>query len=703
MKERVPDIPGYRIERQLGEGGMAHVYLATQLSLDRQVAVKVVRFSGPDSEALALRFENEARTIAQLEHPGIVGVFDVGRTRDGLPYYTMAYLPNGDLSKAAIRGDGERIADMLESIARALGFAHSQGVIHRDVKPENVLFDREHRARLADFGISRSLSRNVRVTADGFAPGSAAYMSPEQSRGAPVDARSDLYSLGVVAFEMLSGHTPYQRTDPVSMAIAHHDQPIPRLPPEQSHWQPLIDKALAKRPDQRFQDAEEFIAALNALRGTLASTRIDPALVRPGPGSAVHPLLIWSLLLVSLVAVGALLWPALNARRSVDTSVAAAHASSLEAARLDPMLLELPARIEARHWFEPEAGSASSLLASALASNRSKQTLLVADDFVRAVGAVIDDALAAGRDAPAVALQAKLDEFVRAQALGDRPASVELRATLAETLDQRLASAERADRPESVAGLASLFAADPELHNRWSQLATRWAPGRALRDRGGPPMTVIPVGSGHVAMSVHEVSRAEYLKFQRAEPRAHARCRPPGSALGLVQRHDWSDPGFEQGSQHPVVCVTAEDARVYARWLSAQTGQRYRLPTEAEWRAAAAQVDVNQSACRIGNVFDQSNSRKLVLRDRFDCTDGAEHTERVGRYLATSWGIHDLVGNVSEWVSLCPASVLNCAETRAFGSSWRSGREEPLLDLRDSRREDAAALDVGFRLVRELQ
>ncbi len=702
MKHRFPDIPGYQIERQLGEGGMAHVYLATQMSLDRQVAIKVVRFSGPDSEALAVRFEHEARTIAQLEHPAIVGVHDVGRTLDGLPYYTMAYLPNGDLSKADIHGDAERIAEMLESIARALGFAHAQGVVHRDVKPENVLFDREHRARLADFGISRSMSRNVRVTADGFAPGSAAYMSPEQSRGAEVDARSDLYSLGVVAFEMLSGHTPYQRTDPVSMAIAHHDQPVPRLPPEHRHWQPLIDKALAKVPSQRFQNAEEFIAALTELRTTLASTRIDPALVRSKPGSSVHPVLIWSLLLVSLVAVGALLWPALNARRAVESSVATAHASSVEAARQDPALADLPARIEARHWFEPEAGSASGLLSLALAKNRSPQSLIAADDFVGAVGAVVNEALAAGRDAPAVALYQKLDQFIGAEDLVSRPAVIELRAAIAETLDKRLGNAERAGLPESVAGLSSLMLADAGLAERWKLLATHWSPGRALRDRLGPAMVVIPVGSAHVAMSTHEVTRADYLKFQRAEPREHARCRPLGSALALVQRHDWSDPGFRQSTQHPVVCVSAADARAYAAWLSTLTGQRYRLPTESEWRAATAQVSVNQSACRLGNVFDQSDSRKLVLRDRFDCSDGAENTQAVGRYAATGWGIHDLVGNVSEWVSRCPANVANCVETRAFGSSWRSGREEPLLDVRDSRHVENAALDVGFRLVREL-
>ena len=702
MKRPFPVVPGYHIERPLGEGGMAHVYLATQLSLDRQVAIKVVRFAGPDSEALSTRFENEARTIAQLEHPSIVGVFDVGRTIDGLPYYTMAYLPNGDLAKADIHGDNERIAEILETIARALGFAHAQGVIHRDVKPENVLFDREHRARLADFGISRSMHRSVRVTEEGYAPGSAAYMSPEQSRGALVDARSDLYSLGVVAFELLSGTTPYQRTDPVAMALAHHELPIPRLPSHQSQWQPLIDKALAKQPDARFQTAEEFIAALMLLKNNLAATRIDPALALPVARTSAHPYLVWALLVVSMVAVGGLLWRQYSAMPSVASSMAAARASSSEAARQDPLLAELPARIEARHWFEPATGSASNLLADALAKSRSPQHLQVADDFVVAVGAVIVEAIQSARDAPALALLDKLRAFVGSQTLGERKSVVRTEAMIHAALDQRLRLAESEQNVDMVAALDSALLVDPELAPRWQQLATAWSPGRVVQDERGPPMRVIDVAGVPVAMMAHEVSRSDYSRFQTAMPSTPARCRPLGSALGLVQRHDWRDPGFKQAAQHPVVCVSAADARSYARWLSAQTGQRYRLPTLAEWRAAADRVNLDQSVCKLGNIFDRSDERKLVLRDRYECADGAESTQSVGRYAASPWGIHDLVGNVAEWVDDCTPARADCASARILGSSWRSGREQPLLDARPAGEADPA-LDVGFRLVRDLQ
>jgi serine/threonine-protein kinase PpkA len=698
-----PIIDGYRIDRALGEGGMAHVYLGTQLSLDRQVAIKVVRFSGPDREALATRFENEARTIAQLEHPHIVNVFDVGRTQDGLPYYTMAYLPNGDLAHAGITGQLDRVAQVLESIARALGFAHAQGVIHRDVKPENVLFDREYRARLADFGISRSLHRGVRITDEGYAPGSATYMSPEQARGVDVDARSDLYSLGVVAYELLTGQTPYQRTDPLAMALAHHEQPIPRLPKHLQGWQPLIDRLLAKHPDDRFQSADAFLLALAPLQHSLEPTRVAPVRVQAGRPFA-RPTLVFALLAASLVAFAALLWQQQSRLApSVASSVAAARASGVEAARADPLLAELPARIEARHWFEPADGSASMLIAAALAKSRSDSHLRLADDFVVAVGAVVVEAVDAGRDAPALALLGRLRDFVAAQKLEQNRGTRSMERALAQSLQRRLQAAEQQGRPEVLAGLAPLLEGDPALAGRWQKLSARATPGKALQDRDGPALRVIAVGDGFAAMAVHEVTRDDYLRFLRAEPREHARCREAGTALALVRRRSWNDPGFPQNGQHPVVCVTAADATAYARWLSQQTGQRYRLPTLAEWRAAADQIDLRQSPCTLGNVRDRSDTRLLASRERRDCDDGAPQTAPVGGYQPNAWGIRDLVGNVSEWVQTCAPARVDCTRVLVAGSSWRSDATQPLAGTRNDADARGAELDLGFRVVRELR
>jgi tRNA A-37 threonylcarbamoyl transferase component Bud32 len=259
----MPHIPGYAFKRQLGRGGMATVYLATQQSLDRPVAIKVMAAEALRDEVSKQRFENEARTIARLAHPGIVGIHEVGRTDDGRMYYVMPYLANGDLSGRDLRGDEARIAAVLRALLEALGQAHARGIVHRDVKRENVLFDAGDRPLLTDFGIATSKAEDTsRLTSAGTALGSSAYMAPEQARGVRVDARADLYSVGVLAFELLTGHLPYQADDALAMALMHSQDAIPRLPPGKQHWQAFIDRAMAKSPDGRFANAQQMQEAL---------------------------------------------------------------------------------------------------------------------------------------------------------------------------------------------------------------------------------------------------------------------------------------------------------------------------------------------------------------------------------------------------------------------------------------------------------
>ena len=258
------EIPGYRIIRRLGLGGMATVYLAIQESLTRLVAVKVLAGDRAGEDTVQ-RFENEARTIARLDHPHIVSIYDVGRTSAGQIYYTMPYLPNGDLATRNLREDPLRVLEIMRALAEALGCAHDQGIVHRDVKPENVLFDKFDRPLLADFGIALSGAYQPRVTREGATIGSSGYMSPEQARGQALDGRSDFYSLGVVCYELLTGEMPFRGPDALAIALAHIEKPVPRLPVTRRVWQPLIDRALAKLPEARFQSAEELLAALEVV------------------------------------------------------------------------------------------------------------------------------------------------------------------------------------------------------------------------------------------------------------------------------------------------------------------------------------------------------------------------------------------------------------------------------------------------------
>jgi tRNA A-37 threonylcarbamoyl transferase component Bud32 len=271
-----PHIPGYTINKRIGRGGMATVYLATQQSLDRSVAIKVMEPEALRDEVSKQRFENEARTIARLAHPGIVGIHQVGRTDEGQMYYVMPYLANGDLSRRDLRGDEARIAALLRTLLSALAHAHARGIVHRDVKRENVLFDAEDRPMLTDFGIATSPGPDTsRLTSAGTALGSSGYMAPEQARGAAVDARADLYSVGVLAYELLTGHLPYQSQDALALALMHAQDPIPRLPPEREHWQAFVYRAMAKAPDQRFANAQQMLDALERipLGGAVAPAR----------------------------------------------------------------------------------------------------------------------------------------------------------------------------------------------------------------------------------------------------------------------------------------------------------------------------------------------------------------------------------------------------------------------------------------------
>ena len=263
-KASLPEITGYAMLRAIGHGGMSTVYLGEQVSLSRQVAIKVMLPEALADEVSRRRFENEARTIARLEHPHIVGIYEVGRTRDGLPYYSMPYLTRGHLGQrigesAGAGMDQARVREILHALLSALGYAHARGTIHRDVKAENVLFDEAERPLLADFGIALRRGYGTRVTTAGLAVGSTAYMAPEQARGEEVDHRADLYAVGVLAWEMLTGELPYEAGDAVSMAIMHVKDPIPRLPPRLRHWQRFMDRAMAKGPIKRFHDAAHML------------------------------------------------------------------------------------------------------------------------------------------------------------------------------------------------------------------------------------------------------------------------------------------------------------------------------------------------------------------------------------------------------------------------------------------------------------
>ncbi len=268
-------IPGYRIERQLGSGGMAKVFLAVQESVQRRVAMKVMSQVLLVDDAFSERFIREARIAANLTHPHIVAVHDVG-VHDVHHFIAMEYLPGGDLAHECDQGlvDLPAAVRITREIASALEYAHRKGFVHRDVKPENILFRDNGAAVLTDFGIARAVNSATQMTKTGAVIGTPQYMSPEQARGKDLDGRSDLYSLGIVFYEMLTGGVPYQGTDSVAVGIKHVTDPVPKLPAALSRIQPVLERFLAKNPDQRYATGGEAFVDLQRLEERLSKRPI---------------------------------------------------------------------------------------------------------------------------------------------------------------------------------------------------------------------------------------------------------------------------------------------------------------------------------------------------------------------------------------------------------------------------------------------
>jgi len=256
----------YQIIQEIGRGGMAVVYRAFQPSLRRYVAIKVLpEYLQVDPEFVA-RFQREARAAAQLSHPNVVTIYDVGE-QAGVHYIAMEYLEGGSLLDRLARGplrSGEAL-QIVEQVGSALDFAHSHGLIHRDIKPANILFSADNRPKVTDFGIARA-GDTSRLTRAGTMLGTPEYMSPEQAEGRPVDYRADLYALGVILYEMLTGRVPFHADTPhaIVYALIHQPPPPPRqlrpdLPPA---VEAVLLKALAKQPNDRFQRGADMATAL---------------------------------------------------------------------------------------------------------------------------------------------------------------------------------------------------------------------------------------------------------------------------------------------------------------------------------------------------------------------------------------------------------------------------------------------------------
>ncbi len=614
-----PTINGYTLLRVIGQGGMSTVYLGEQKSLGRKVALKVMLADALTDEVSRARFENEARTIARLEHPHIVGIHEVGRSNDGQPFYSMSWLPRGHLGQRKLVGEQAKVAAILRALLGALDYAHVRGVVHRDVKAENVLFDEGDRPMLADFGIAQQRGSNPRLTSERVAVGSTAYMAPEQARGKEVDRRADLYSIGVLTWEMLTGQLPYNAGDALSMAVKHAQEPVPRLPSSLKHWQPLIDRAMAKKPEDRYASANDMLAALDAIEqragkgfGTVnvgsiptptASTEEAPT--RAGKGRGI----VLAFGVLAVLAAGA--YFGLQSWREAQTTTTptppAAHAAPTTAA---PAVAQAPdtSAVAASAVDSLPSQGIGAYLANADQQLRDGQLLLPANanawdsldaawrinptnPIVQHLTAQLFDALSALSENALRSgdLAAARVAFEHARTLDQRRggtgvAVTQLQTRLDAIVDARLGALVAKPDPQAATALVSGIgwlnpspARQNALKAKLAKIATNTIDPRTGRVVASPAATpAMPAPA--IPANLIVVSRAEYARFAAASGRPATDC---GRKL-FGRRPRWDTVGSDAG---PVACVSAADAQAYASWRSAQERKRYRLPSAGELRA----------------------------------------------------------------------------------------------------------------------
>ncbi|MGL4315928.1 MAG: protein kinase domain-containing protein [Pseudomonas sp.] len=481
MSDSLLEIPGYRVHGQLGKGGMAEVFLATQESLHRKVAIKVLLRA--EDEAFSQRFVKEAHIVASLNHPAIITIYDIDRLADGRYYLAMEFFPGGDLARH--KGElfaAERALEIVRQIASGLAVVHDKGLVHRDVKPANILFRDDGTAVLTDFGVAKDLDLDSELTQFGIAVGSPAYSSPEQAQCQPLDARSDIYSLGVILLEMLTGSNPYRGGNYTQTVMNHVQLPMPALPDALVAFQRVLARMLAKAPDERFSDCRALLAALDEVElSDLDETQIRPAML-PTPAAVEPP-------------VPAIV-PAKRVRRSAMPLLAGLTLLVLigtltsgwfylqERAQIDGLLAQAEQRFAAGQLIEPAEDSAEHFFREALRLDDDNDAALLGLERIKAMRIAGFIGLAEQRLSEGLLLLPEQDsaDYYYRQALALDASDAGALAGLQKVLDARIAQA--LDKAEqSIADKRLLLPAEDSAVYYYRQILG-WAPGHEQATAG---------------------------------------------------------------------------------------------------------------------------------------------------------------------------------------------------------------------------
>jgi serine/threonine-protein kinase len=299
----------YQLVEKLGEGGMAVVYKGFDLRLERFVAIKIIPPALQFDKSFSERFDREAKSLARLSHPNIVQIYDYGE-QEGILYLVMEFEPGGTLKSRINRPfTAKETANMILPIARALDYAHQRQIVHRDVKPANIIFSEADQPMLSDFGIAKVIGQGQTLTGTGVGIGTPEYMAPEQCKGGAVDQRTDIYALGIILFELLTGRTPFEADTPMAVAYKQVHEPLPDIkqltPNIPESMEKVIYKALAKDPNDRFKDMRAFIMALENIA---AERIIDTIVIPPVPPKPKRTVYIGVGIVAGLLGIIAILY-----------------------------------------------------------------------------------------------------------------------------------------------------------------------------------------------------------------------------------------------------------------------------------------------------------------------------------------------------------------------------------------------------------
>ncbi|MGD8935879.1 MAG: SUMF1/EgtB/PvdO family nonheme iron enzyme [Thiogranum sp.] len=697
MTDELITIGKYVIASQLGKGAMGTVYKGYDRVISRYVAIKTLTRQGNDAERaeLAARFKQEAQAAGRLNHPGIVAVYDYGEEGD-LAYIAMELVEGYTLAeqtKRHIQLSLQDIWDLVLKVLDALDYAHSKGVIHRDIKPSNIMRTTKGDVKITDFGIAHIDTSEL--TKFGTVIGTPGYMSPEQLMGKRVDHRTDIFSCGILLYELLTGVKAFTGTDISSIIhkVVHTELPpaskqCPDLP---EAIDAVLARALAKNPEQRFATAGEFARAIRAAalhEKETGTTDYGAGIPDPATQTAVVP---------AETTRATEIRP--DTLQGLDT---ASGIVSNESPTLDSAP---PAAVGTPKPGKPQASSRS----------WSKKPVWIGTGVAVLVVAVL-----------AVLAVIRTPGTGTRQPQTTPPASVSVTPATGE-------SAQPVPAPVAVSPSA----------------APAYRPGSRFSDCDScPEMIVVPAGSFlqgspdseharqpnegpqrtvHIdyplAVGQFEVTRQQFARFAEESGYQGKGCMTYDGSWKERDNRSWKSPGYEQNDSDPVTCVSWEDARGYADWLSGKTGHRYRLLSASEWeyiaRAGAQSSrswgDDPDAACRFTNVADRSTLVDYPGWQVHHCTDGYVYTAPADAVKPNAFGVSAMLGNLFEWVDDCwhdsyrgaptdgSAWAQGDCEARALrGGSWYSRPEYVRSAFRNHFDRATRASTFGIRVAREI-